>query len=220
MRLMRFTGSPDHANNPGERGEYHIYDRSQHKNVERAEPVAETTEYEAQRAITHAENQPAEKARGHEMPGQAQKPKNGNRGEKAQDRGGGDIAFHRKAIQKRRVVGNHQPCGEYQSQTNANINTGADCRVAENMEPTIAGQMRTYQHKVLGSQDACNRLTRIYGDGCVTSTTAGAHGGLSVPARASALTVYPQRWAGATEGSPTAGVGDKNALSRHALVPS
>src|SRR6266403_6106596 len=91
MRLMRFTGSPDHANNPGERGEYHIYDRSQHKNVERAEPVAETTEYEAQRAITHAENQPAEKARGHEMPGQAQKSKNGNRGEKAQDRGAANL---------------------------------------------------------------------------------------------------------------------------------
>jgi len=91
------------------------------------------------------------------MPGQAQKSKNGNRGEKAQDRGGSDIAFHRKAIQKRRVIGNHQPCGEYQSQTNANINAGADCRVAEDMEPTITGQMRTYQHNVLGSQDACNR---------------------------------------------------------------
>src|SRR2546422_553322 len=158
MRLMRFTGSPDHANNPAERGEYHIHDRSHHKNMERAEPVAETMEYEAERAITQAENQPAKKARCHEMPGQAQKPKNGNRGEKTQDRGGGDIALHRKAIQERGAIGNHQPCGEHQSQTNANINAGADCRIAENVEPTITGQMRTYQHKVLGSQDTSNSL--------------------------------------------------------------
>ena len=67
MGLMRFTRSPDHADNPAERSEYHIYDRPQHKNMERAEPVAETAEYEAERAITHAENQPAKKARCQEM---------------------------------------------------------------------------------------------------------------------------------------------------------
>src|SRR5712692_3470742 len=124
------------------------------------------------------------------MARQAQKPKNGNRSEKAQDRGGSDIALHRKAIQERGVIGNHQPCGEHQSQTNANINAGADCRIAENVEPTITGQMRTYQHKVLGSQDSSLRLTRIYGDGCVTSTTTGAPGSLSFPALSTEVTVY------------------------------
>src|SRR5712692_3338866 len=190
MRLMRFTGSPDRPNNPGARGEYHIHDRPHHENLERAEPVVETAEDEAQRAIAYAENHPAQEARCQEVARQAQKPKNGNRSEKAEDRSGGDIALQRKALQERGVIGDHQPCGEHQSQTYANINAGADCRIAENVEPTITGQMRTYQHKVLGSQDTCNRLTRIYGDGCVTSTATGAHGGLSFPARSTAVTVY------------------------------
>jgi hypothetical protein len=48
---MRFTGSPDYANNPAERGEYHIHDGSHHENLERAEPVAEPVKNYAQRAI-------------------------------------------------------------------------------------------------------------------------------------------------------------------------
>src|SRR5713226_5761604 len=190
MRSIRFTGSPDNRDNPAERSEYHIHDGAQHENLKCAEPVAEPAITQAESAIAHAENQPAKKARCQEMAWPAQKPKDRNRGKKAKNCRRGDIAFHRKAIQKRRVIGNHQPCGEYQSQTNANIDAGADRRVAENMEPTIAGQMRTYQHNVLGSQDACNRLTRIYGDGCVTSAATGAHGGLSFPARSTAVTVY------------------------------
>jgi hypothetical protein len=58
------------------------------------------------------------------------------------------------------------------------------------MEPAVSRQMRTNQHEVLGSQDASNRLTRIYDNGCATSTTTGAPGSLSFPARSTAVTVY------------------------------
>jgi len=187
---MRFTGSPDCGNNPAERSENHIHDGAQHEDLERTEPIAEPAEDQAERAIAQAENEPAKKARCQEMPRQAQKPQNGNRSEETENRGGGDIAFHRKAFQEWRMIGNHQPRGENQRQTNTHIHAGANRRVAEDMEPTITGQMRTYQHEVLGSQDASNRLTRIYGDGGVTSTTTGAPSALSFPARSTAVTVY------------------------------
>src|SRR6266699_2729172 len=63
-------------------------------------------------------------------------------------------------------------------------------RDAENVEPTVTRQMRTYQHEVAGPQVASNRLTRIYGDGCVTSTATGVLGTLSFQARSTAVTVY------------------------------
>jgi hypothetical protein len=150
---MRFTRSPDDANNPAERGEYHIHDGPQHENLKRAEPVAEPAEYNAKSAIAHAENEPGKEARSQEMAWQAQESKNGNRSKKAEYRRRRDIALQRKALQERRVIRNQQPHGEYQSKANAHVNTGADCRVAENVEPTITGQMRTYQHAVLGSQE-------------------------------------------------------------------
>src|SRR5260370_11631049 len=124
------------------------------------------------------------------MARQAQKPKNGNRSKKAEDRRCGDIALHRKAIQERGVICNHQPCGENQTQTNTHVNASADGSVGEDVEPTITRQMRTYQHEKLASRDASNCLTRSYGDGCVTSTTTGALGGLSFPARPTAVPVY------------------------------
>src|SRR6266851_4811997 len=102
------------------------------------------------------------------MPRQAQEPKNRNDSEKAEDRSRRDIALQRKAFQERGVIRNHQPCGENQRQANSHVNTSADGRVTEDVEPAITGQMRTYQHEVLGSQETSNRLTRIYGDGCVT----------------------------------------------------
>jgi hypothetical protein len=187
---MRFPRSPDHADNPTERGEYHIHDGAQHENLERTEPVAEAVKNHAERAIARAENEPSKEARGQEMPWQAQKAKNGNGSQKAEDRGRRDIALQRETIQERRMIRDHQPRGENQSQANAHINTRANCRVAEDVEPTITGQMRTYQHAVLGSQETSNCLTRFYGDGCVTSTATGAHGGLSFPARSTAVTVY------------------------------
>ena len=154
------------------------------------------------------------------MSWEAQKPEDGNRGEKAENRGGGDKALRRKAFQERRVIRNHQPGGKYQSQADAYVDTGADRRVAEDMEPSIAGQMRTYQHAVLGSQETSNRVTRFYGDGCVMSTATGAQGGLSFPARSTAVTVYQKRWPGSTEVSRTAGVGNKSGVTSWPLVPS
>src|SRR5260370_35326671 len=108
------------------------------------------------------------------MPRQAQKPKNRNRGEEAENRGSGDIALQREAFQEWGVIGDNQPCRENQSQTNTNVNTGAYRRVAKDVEPSITRKMWTYLHEVLASQGASIRLTGIYGDGCVTPpTTAG-----------------------------------------------
>ena len=187
---MRFTSSPDCGNNPGERGDNHIHDSAQHENMERAEPIIEPVENQAERAIAEAENEPTEKARRQEKPWQPQKPKDRNRSDKAENRGGGDIALQRKAFEEWGAIGNNQPRGENQSQTDPHINTGANRRVAEDVEPAITGQMRTNQHKALVSQDASIRLTRIYDDGCVTSTTTAALGALSFPVRSTAVTVY------------------------------
>ncbi len=187
---MRFTGSPDNGHNPAERSENHIHDGAQHENLERAVPIAEPVKDQAERAIAQAENEPAKKTRCQEMPRQAQKPKDGNRTQEAEYRGGGDIALQRKAFQEWGMIGNDQPCGENQSQANTDVNSGANRRVAEDVEPAITGQMWTNQHEALVSQDANIRLTRIYGDGCVTSTSTGAPGALSFPARSTAVTVY------------------------------
>src|ERR1700676_4619772 len=162
MRLMCLTRSPDHAYNPAERGEYHIHDGAQYENMNRAEPVAQPAIDQAERTVAETENKPAKKTRGQEMSRQAQKPKDGNRGEKGENCGGGDKALRGKALQERRVIRNHQPRGKYQSHADAHVNTGADRRVAEDVEPTITGQMRTYQHAVRGSKETSNCSTRIY----------------------------------------------------------
>src|SRR5260370_23863343 len=157
--------------------------------MERAEPATEPVENQAERAIAEAENEPTEKARRQQEPWQAQKPKNGNRSDKAENRSGGDIALHREAFQERGVIGNHQPRGENQSQADPHVHTGANRRVAEDVEPAITGQMPTNQHEALPSQYPNIRLTRLYHDGCVTSTTTGALHALSFPARSTAVPV-------------------------------
>src|SRR5260370_10258565 len=81
------------------------------------------------------------------MPRPAQEPNDGNGSDKAENRRRGDIALQRKAFQEWRLIGDYQPCGENQRQTDANVNTGARRRVAANVEPTIPGQMRSYQHR-------------------------------------------------------------------------
>src|SRR6266446_8898928 len=190
MRSMRFTSSPDRGNNPANRSDNHIRHGAQHEDLERAMPIAVPAEDHAERTIAQAENDPAQKARRQEMPRQTQKPKNRNRCEEAEDHRRGNIPLQGKALQERGMIGDDQPGDENQRQTNTDVNTRADRRVRENVEPTITGQMRTNRHRVLGSQNACNRLTRIHSDGCVTSTTTGAHGALSFPARSTAVTVY------------------------------
>ena len=158
--------------------------------MERAEPQTEPAEDQTERTIAKAENEPRQEARCQEMSRQAQKAKNGNGSEEAEKRGAGDVALQRKAFEERGMIGNNEPCGENQSQANPHVNTGAYRRVAEDVEPTITGQLRVNRHRVLGSQDASNRLTASYGDGGVTSTTTGASGALSFPARSTAVTVY------------------------------
>src|SRR2546429_16174 len=148
MSIMRSTGSPDRGNNPAERGENHIDDGAKHENMERAEPITEPAEKCAERGIAEAENEPSDKARRQQMPRKAQKPKNGNRSEEAQNHRGGDIALQRKGLQEGGMIGNSDPGGENQGQTNTNVNTGANRRVAEDMEPAIPRQMRTNQHEV------------------------------------------------------------------------
>src|SRR5260370_17166794 len=91
--------------------------------MERAESATEPLEDQAERAIAEAENEPTEKARRQEEPWQAQKPKNGNRSDKAENRSGGDIALHREAFQERGLIGNHQPPGANQSHTNPHLTT-------------------------------------------------------------------------------------------------
>src|ERR1700686_2408785 len=126
MRSICFTGSPDRCNNPAERGENHIHDGAQHENMKCAEPITKPVVNQTESAIAEAENQPTEKLRRQEGPLHAQKPKNRNRTEKTENHGGGDIALQREAFQEWGVMGNIQPCGENQSQTNTNVNTGAD----------------------------------------------------------------------------------------------
>src|SRR2546427_2809575 len=143
------------------------------------------------------------------MPRQAQKAKHWHGCKKAKNRGGGDIALQGKAFQKWRMIGNHQPCRKNQGQANTNVHSGADRRVAENVEPTITGQMRPNQHGVLGSQDPSNGLSRSYGDGCVTSTATGVPGALSFPARSTAVTGCQLRGPGSSDATQTPGGGDK-----------
>src|SRR5947199_7383540 len=138
--------------------------------MERAEPHTEPAEDQTERTIAKAENEPRQEARCQEMSRQAQKAKNGNGSEEAEKRGAGDVALQRKAFEERGMIGNNEPCGENQSQANPHVNTGAYRRVAEDVEPTITGQLRVNRHGGLDSQDASNRLTPSYGDGGVTST--------------------------------------------------
>src|SRR6266567_3596504 len=62
--------------------------------------------------------------------------------------------------------------------------------VAEDVEPTVTGKMCAHGHRMLGSPDTDNGLTRVYDSGCVISTATGALGALSFPARSTAVTIY------------------------------
>src|SRR5260370_34179330 len=92
------------------------------------------------------------------MPRPAQKPNDRNGSEKAENRRGGDIAFQREPFQEWRMIGNYQPCGEHESQTDANVQTGACRRVAHNAERTRPWQMWANQHRCW----ARTRLTMSY----------------------------------------------------------
>src|SRR5882762_1819322 len=92
------------------------------------------------------------------MPRQSQEPKSRNRRQKAKNRRRGNIALQGKPFEKGRTIGNHQPHAENQRQAYTDVNARSNRRVTEDVEPAVTGQMRTYQHAVLGSQDASDRL--------------------------------------------------------------
>jgi len=188
---MRFAGSPDHRNYPRKRRNNHIHERAHHEDLNRTVGrIAEPVEDEAETAVTKKKKEPADEAGRQQVSRRAQEPENGNGSQEAQHRGGGDVALHRKVLQERNMIGDNQPRRENQRQANSDVDTRSNRRVAEEMEPTITGQMRTDQHQVLGSQDARGKRTRIYGNGCVRSTATGEQGALSFPVRSTAVTEY------------------------------
>lgn len=156
---MSFASSPDQRADPRNRRDNHIHNRPQHENLKRADPVAEPVEDQAEGPITKSENEPADEAGSKQISWCAQEPQNGNGSQEAQHRGGGDVALHRKVLQERNMIGDNQPRRKNQRQANTDVNTRPNRRVAEEMEPTITGQMRTDQHRVLGShsQDALGK---------------------------------------------------------------
>ena len=72
-------------------------------------PFAEAAIDEAKNTIAQAEKEPSDQAGGQEVSRHAKKTQDGNRSEKAEDRGGGDVTLQRKALQKRNMIGDHQP---------------------------------------------------------------------------------------------------------------
>src|SRR6267154_6438178 len=91
------------------------------------------------------------------MPRQSQEPKSRNRRQKTKNRRRGNIALQGKPFEKRRTIGNHQPRAENQRQAHTDVNARSNRRVTEDVEPAVTGQVRTYQHAVLRSQDASDR---------------------------------------------------------------
>src|SRR5713101_617485 len=124
------------------------------------------------------------------MPWHAPKSKDGNQCKKAEKCGSGNISLQCKSIQERDTICNDQPGHESPAQTNASVNAGPNRRIAEDVEPTVTGKMCAHGHRMLGSPDTNNALTRVYNGGCVTSTATGALGALSFPARSTAVTAY------------------------------
>src|SRR5712691_476318 len=191
MGGMRFAGSPDRGNDPAERTENHIHNGAQHENVKRAKPIAEPAKDQAEHAIAQAENEPAKKAGRQEMTRHAQEPKDGQRREESQNRGGGDIALQGKALQERHAIGDDQPSGKNQGQANTDVNTRPNGRVREDVEPTITWQMWTKRHRVPSSQrclqsfnpDLIRWLRDLDHHGCARRTfiSRAVYGGHGVP---------------------------------------
>lgn len=138
---MRRAGSPDAGANPRKRREDHVDDRAKHENQKGAVPIAEPAEEETENTIAKAEQEPTDETRSQQIARSPEKAKDGDGSKKAEDPFGGKIALPSKALQKRNVISDHQPCRKHQRQTDADINAGADSRVVQEVEPTIAGQM-------------------------------------------------------------------------------
>jgi hypothetical protein len=136
---MRGAGSPDKSADPGKSRKDHVHNSAEHEDLKGTVPIAELAEKETQNTIAETEEEPANQTRSQEITGSAEKAKNGNRSKKAENRGGSDVAFLRETLQKRDMIGDHQPGRKDQSEANADIDACTDSRVAEEVEPTITG---------------------------------------------------------------------------------
>ena len=95
----------------------------------------------AENPVAEAEEEPPDETGSQEIARRAEKAQNGNGRKKAEDAFCGEIALPRQALEKRDMIGNHQPDRKNQGEANADVDAGADSRVAEEVKPTIAGQM-------------------------------------------------------------------------------
>src|SRR5580700_9393806 len=190
MRNIFTARFPDGCADPAKRRDDHICDSAKHENLKRAVPFAKGPVKHTESAITRTENHPGNQARRQEMARHKQESKNRDEREKTQNYSCSHIALHRKSFQEREMIRDDQPRRENQRHANTSIYTRSNRRIAEDVEPTVTGQMRSNGHPMLGSQATDNCLTRTCEDGCVTSTARGALGALSFPARSTAVTVY------------------------------
>src|SRR6266571_7571838 len=138
MRSVRCARPPNDRANPGQCGENQVHDRSHHENVERAVPVTEAAIDETENAIAQTEKEPSDQTGGQEIPRHAKKTQNWNSSKKAKDCSGSDVALQRKALQKRNMIGNHQPRHKNQSEANPRVHAGANGGVAKDVKPTVS----------------------------------------------------------------------------------
>ena len=138
---MSGAGSPNESADPGNGRQDHVYNRAEHENLKSTVPIAEPAEEETEGTIAEAEDEPADQTRSQEIARRAEEAKNGHCGEKTENRRGSDVALQGKTLQERHMIGDHQPDRKNQSEADADIDTGADSRVAQEMKPTIAGQV-------------------------------------------------------------------------------
>jgi hypothetical protein len=139
MRNIGFANSPDGPANPGYRRDDQVHDGPKHENLNRAVPVAESSEKQTKDTIIQAEDQPRDQTRGQQMPGHAQESQNGNHREQTKKNSSSDVALQRETVEERDAIGHEHPGSEYQSQTHCDVHSDSNGHVPENVEPTVSG---------------------------------------------------------------------------------
>src|SRR6267142_5496455 len=137
MSKVCFANSPDSHANPGQCRNDQVDDRSIHENLHRAMPIAEFPEKQTKDTIIRAEDQPRDQPGSQQMPRHTQEPKDGNQGEQAKKQASRYVAFRRETVEERDAIGQKQPGGEHQNQTESSVDTNSNGRVGEDVEPTV-----------------------------------------------------------------------------------
>ena|SRR6266403_2541449 len=137
MRKVRFANSPDGHANPRQRRNDQVDDGSIHENLHRAMPIAQFPEKQTEDTIIQAEDQPRDQAGSQQMPGHPQESKDGDQREQAKKQAGRYVAFRRETVEERDAIGQKQPGGEHQNQTESSVDANSNGRVGENLEPTV-----------------------------------------------------------------------------------